>query len=357
MMILKKQFGLSFLLILFGQCSFCQLCSGSLGDPVVDITFGAGTNPGPAIAAATTSYQYLTTQCPNDGQYTIANSTSNCFDNSWQSVLHDHTGDPNGYFMLVNASFQPSDFYVDSVKGLCANTTYEFAAWILNMLVPSACNGSGIEPNVTFSIETSTGTVLGTYNTGNIPSTNSAQWNQYGFYFTTSANETEIVLRMRNNAPGGCGNDLALDDITFRACGPLVIANVAGNNGSDTVNLCQYDDTVLTFNASISSGYNSPSYQWQISTDGGQTWSDIAGAIATSYVRAPTPSPGDYKYRMNVANGNNITLPSCRVSSYVLTVTVSPQPVPTATVNNPLCDGDSIMLTASTGTNYNWAEK
>jgi hypothetical protein len=30
-----------------------------------------------------------------------------------------------------------------------------------------------------------------------------------------------VSLSLRNNAPGGIGNDLALDNITFRPCGPL----------------------------------------------------------------------------------------------------------------------------------------
>jgi gliding motility-associated-like protein len=337
------------------QSGIAQLCSGSLGDPVVKITFGSGQNPGLPIAAATTSYQYLNTQCPNDGQYTIANSTFGCFGDTWQSVLHDHTGDPNGYFMLVNASFNPSDFYVDTVRGLCSNTTYEFAAWILNMLITSACDGTGIKPNITFSIETTSGTVLQSYNTGDINSTYSPTWNQYGFYFTTDANSTNVVLRMKNNALGGCGNDLALDDITFRPCGPLVVANIASNNGSDTINLCQFDNTILTFNSTISSGYNSPLLQWQLSLDSGKTWNDIGGATANTYIRSPVTAPGIYQYRLNVADGNNITLPSCRVSSLPLTVINNPKPQPAASVNNPLCVGDTIMLTALTGSTYVWS--
>src|SRR5450432_2681980 len=135
-----------------------QLCQGSLGDPIVNITFGSGSNPGPSLAAATTSYQYVFTDCPNDGFYTVINSTFNCFGNTWQNVRSDHTGDPNGYFMLINASFEPSAFYLYTVKGLCASTTYEFAAWIMNVLLQSACRFSGIQPNLTFTIENTDGT-------------------------------------------------------------------------------------------------------------------------------------------------------------------------------------------------------
>src|SRR5262249_9166356 len=124
-----------FLFIMLALMTFIgskgQLCTGSLGDPVVKITFGAGQNPGPLLNAATTGYTYTMTDCPPDGSYTVRNASSGCFNNTWWGIT-DHTGDVGGYFMLVNASYTPGDFYVDTVRGLCTNTTYEFAAWILN---------------------------------------------------------------------------------------------------------------------------------------------------------------------------------------------------------------------------------
>src|ERR1700712_4418748 len=111
----------SLFIFLFSLTSFgamAQLCQGSLGDPIVNITFGAGSNPGAPLAAAATGYQYISSDCPNDGFYTVRSSTNACFDNSWYNINSDHTGDPNGYFMLVNASIQPSAFYVQTVNGL-----------------------------------------------------------------------------------------------------------------------------------------------------------------------------------------------------------------------------------------------
>ena len=165
--------------------SNAQLCQGSLGDPIVNITFGAGTNPGSPLAAATTAYQYVGNDCPNDGFYTVRNNSTNCFNGSWHSVTADHTGDAGGFFMLVNASVQPSAFYLDTVKGLCGNTTYEFAAWVLNILRPTACNSNGNQPNLTFTIEKTDGSIIQTYNSGNIPSTPTPTWKQYGFIFAT----------------------------------------------------------------------------------------------------------------------------------------------------------------------------
>ena len=114
--------------IFFGLSVEAQLCTGSLGDPVVNITFGSGNNPGLGIPV--TNYIYSGASCPNDGQYSILNSISGCFNNTWHDLAEDHTpGDVKGYMMIVNASFNPGVFYQDSVTKLCENTTYEFAAW------------------------------------------------------------------------------------------------------------------------------------------------------------------------------------------------------------------------------------
>ncbi|MEO8712855.1 MAG: hypothetical protein ABI405_12060, partial [Parafilimonas sp.] len=131
-----------------------QLCNGSLGDPVVDINFGA-SGSGNTGYTPTNAYTYTSSTCPNDGYYTITKNTSGCFGNAWHTINSDHTG--NGAFMLVNASYEPGDFFVTTVTNLCPNTNYQFSAWLMNVL-----NRTGIRPNITFSVEAADGTVLGT---------------------------------------------------------------------------------------------------------------------------------------------------------------------------------------------------
>lgn len=330
-----------------------QICQGSLGDAVVNNTFGAGNNPGQPLAAGITNYSYVTSTCPNDGQYTIANSTAGCFGNSWFTVPQDHTpGDANGYMMIVNASNAPGDFYVETVQGLCGNTTYEFASWVLNVHNAGASTCSPISyPNVTFKIETLTGVVLQTFQTGNVPAVSGSAWTQYGFNFATPPGTTAIVLRMTNNAPGGCGNDLLIDDITFRPCGAKVTATLQG--GGTTKEVCSGDTTSLVISGSISAGYSNPFYQWQVSNNNGTTWTDIAGATTTTYRRFPTAT-GTYLYRLTVAESTNISIPSCRVNSDNISVSVNALPVANATNSGPSCVGASITLTASNGATYEW---
>jgi gliding motility-associated-like protein len=326
-----------------------QLCQGSLGDPVVNITFGTGSNPGPPLGNLT-NYSYANHDCPDDGFYTIGNSTLNCFGGTWHTLQEDHTpGDVNGYMMIINASFNPGDFFVKTVDGLCPNTTYEFASWIYNVLQPFACGGAGILPNITFSIETTTGTVLKSYKTGDISMTGS--WVQYGFFFTTTASISSVVIRMTNNAPGGCGNDLLLDDITFRACGPLVTAKINGNQ--DSVDVCTGNNSSFVLGAKVSAGYNDPVYQWQQSLDSGVSWANISGATDTSYLRPPVITPGIYLYRLAVSQRNNMNISSCSIFSNVITIRVNKFPVPNASTRGS-CIGDTLSLRASDGVLFSW---
>ncbi len=311
-----------------------QLCTGSLGDPVVNINFGTSNTPDLNFPPPS-AYTYTGNQCPNDGFYTITSSSSNCFGSSWHSVNNDHTG--NGSFMLVNASFNPGDFFVTTVSNLCPNTTYEFAAWVMNVLRST----TGIKPDLTFKVETPSGTILNQFNTGGIVATPSPEWNQYGFFFTTAAVNPTIVLRITNNAPGGIGNDLALDDITFRPCGPKITSVIQGS--TDTVNLCINDQLSFSFDGAVSPGYNNPVYQWQVSTDSGRIWKDMAGANSLTFLRQPTTA-GNYWYRLSVAEAGNIGLQICRVSSNILMINVHANPIVNAGADRILIKGNPIQL-------------
>lgn len=342
-------------LFIFFSCiaAHSQVCTGSLGDPVINVTFGNGPNPGTRLPNAITNYNYIGSDCPNDGNYTIINSTNRCFLDTWFTVGEDHTpGDVNGYMMLVNASFVPGDFYLDTVKGLCPNTTYEFAAWIMNVLKITSCSGNGgIRPNLTFNIETTSGNVLSTFNTGAIDPTFGAAWKQYGVFFTTPANVNNVVLRLTNNAVGGCGNDLILDDITFRPCGPSIQASFKLTAAS-AIDVCADRPARYDMSGSVSNGYTNPAYQWQMSIDSGN-FIDIPGAVTLSYTANPV-KPGMYRYRLAVAQSGNISSAACRIASNLLTVQINPNPAVKASVNNPVCEDGALKLTASALGAYSW---
>lgn len=345
-----KQIVLKFILVIIFLFSLnfaqSQTCTGSVGDPIVNVTFGSGPFFGPPLPPNTTSaLNYVAATCPTDGNYSIVNYTSGCFANdvTWHTTT-DHTGDTNGFFMLINASYQPSNFYIQTINGLCEGTTYQFAAWLLNM-----CSVSGTLPNITMTIEKTDGSILGTYNTGDIPIINPVTWKQYGFNFTTQPNVSTVVLRMRNNAPGGVGNDVGLDDITFRPIGPAVNINATTING-DTVSVCTNNNQNIILNSSVENCYFSTAYQWQISTDSGTTWTDISGATGTTYTRVPTGA-GKYLYRLAVAQQSNIGINTCRVASKPFTVNVYANDIRTINITKPpgsICEGSSVTFTATT---------
>src|SRR5690606_36470397 len=132
---------------------------------------------------------------------------------------------------------------------------------------------ASIKPNVTFAIETTDGTLLQSYSTGDIGATTSPEWKQYSFYFKTPAGASSVVLRMTNNAPGGCGNDLLLDDITFRACGPLVTASI--DEGRFAREVCEGNADAIEIEAIVSTGFNDPAFQWQLSKNSGTSWENL----------------------------------------------------------------------------------
>ncbi|MBC7566790.1 MAG: gliding motility-associated C-terminal domain-containing protein [Pedobacter sp.] len=321
-----------------------QICEGSLGDPVVNIDFGRGGGRGPRPDIIT-SYRYIPFGSVNgEGDYTIAQSTTG-LNRGWYEIFNHTPNDFDGYMMIVNAALDPGVFYESSNPiDLCPNTTYEFAAWIVNLLI-----GNGIRPNVTFTILDVNGTSLGTFSTGDMPNGN-PNWKQYGFQFRTTG-AGRVKIRMTNNAPGGGGNDLALDDITFRACGPKITSSI--NNKTFTEqNLCENSTATYNFSAGVT-GSSTLKYQWQINE--GTDWVDIAGETGTSMnYEFRNAVPSRYKFRLAVAEPANFNSPLCRTVSPVMTIYVNKYPIPKAISNRPCVGDDLILDVADAAGTYQW---
>jgi gliding motility-associated-like protein len=340
--------------------TYAQTCGGSLGDPVIDENFGSGTNPGLQLGTGVTNMQYVSSNCPNDGQYTISNSitdSTNCHPYTWYDVPHDHTGNPNGYMMIVNADYLPNVFFTQAANGLCPNTSYYFSAYILNLCIPSLITAGYTQPNITFSVETSSGQVLATDTTGTIPpipyNEGGPKWFQYGVFFTTPVNATDVVVVMTNNAPGGNGNDFVMDDITFRACGPIIQEGFSSTTGPTSVGLCQGSSAIYTMQTKVE-GNGSPAYQWQSNLNG-NGWVDMPGQNAGSLTVPFTDAVvGVYQYRLGVANGSAITDIACRVYSPPLTINVNALPVVPPFLPQTVCAGHQLQLSATGGATYTW---
>ncbi|NUY80433.1 T9SS type B sorting domain-containing protein [Flavobacterium sp. MAH-1] len=348
----------AFFLLLISVSNYAQLgfCTGSKGEPIFTENFGNGSTYGPALPAGTTTYPFVT-GAPNDGQYTLFYH-SNLY-STWHYSL-DHTPDAtngtNGKMLLMNANATTSgDFYKKTVSGLCINTTFEFSAWLMNVYNPNTnyCGAGQIPINVRFEIWNAAETVLlGSGNTGNIMGSPAPLWQQFALVFTT-VNETSVVLKMKNNGLGGCGNDLAIDDISFSACADLTTVSSPSVAGS-TYTTCN-NPTSLELHASTAGG--SPYfYQWQTSTDN-INWTDIPTATNPTYT---TPNLSSLTYfRVRAAQDQaNLSNVFCSTLSNVFTIDVLASPNPaTSNGNQTICSNEAIpalSVTPSAGSGVNW---
>ena len=282
-------------------------------------TFGSGKakNRTPSTKISNNyTYNVFGPNSPNDYYYNISNNTSTGAAgyttlNTWPipdpnipgfpyshrvfgvwDIIGDHTGavspllgnpptdtvnSTGGYMAVINSSYKPGITFLDTINNLCPNTYYQYSAWFRNICSRCGCdsNGkapgnvgyiptglgdsSGVHPNLTFNVNG-----YDYYTTGDIAYTH--QWIRKGFTYLTGPTQTSMIIYVRNNAPGGGGNDWALDDITVATCVPNISLTP---NKADT--LCRGSDDTVRFKVTA---YFNNYTQWKLekSTDGGATW-------------------------------------------------------------------------------------
>ena len=302
-------------------------CNGNLGENIfVSGDFGSGNaNILPTDPGIAPGFQYTTIAPPDDGEYTITNNMA-----LWPYIfptwlqIGDNSTDPKGYMMVVNASFTPGIFYEQTIDGLCDNTLYEFSADVINIIRQNVTNH--ILPNVSFLIDS-----IEEFTTGPIPQNET--WRSYGFTFSTRPGQEQVTLTLRNNAPGGIGNDLALDNISFRPCGPPASISIDMEG-----RVCE-NTLYPTLSAIVMS--DTGFVQWQISDDLGLTWSDITGATSRTY-QSVQLSAHTYLFRYLYGNTpQHLQNEKCRIVSATRIVEVVPV---NFTIIDTLCEGLSYNL-------------
>ena len=309
------------------NCPQPPLCSGNQGSFIFFEDFGSGTALyGPALPLGVTNYVYQQ-GVPGNGTYVIASSSNPSGTNAgYVNDNHDHTGNLNGYMMVVNSDYPAAEVYRKHVTGLCPSTTYVFCAYLANnnspLAVSNVCGSSYVYANIKFLTEFPLGTVQGSVSSGNLqvaPTATSLPWVQYGFSFTTGPSQTSVDIVLKNNAPGGCGNDYVVDDISLAPCGPGVALNIVPNQ---TV-FCIGD--AINIQSNFTSGsYVNPQYQWQFSNDGGATWSNIIGATAPNYNISSLSSTQGGLYQLLVSENGNINSSSCRIIAGPIGFSIDP---------------------------------
>lgn len=222
-------------------------------------TFGTGSTQTRGSASANVTgftFVTLTANQPSDGNYSIVNNNSptqytgatpagaDRVFGAWD-VIGDHTGSVTstgnppaaagataGYMLAVNGSYAPGSVFKTTISGLTLNTAYTMSFWIYNLCSTCGANPAsnassgtpGVKPNLAFALGG-----VDYYNTGEIPY--AGKWVNYNLTFSSGASSS-IPINIRNNAPGGGGNDYAIDDISFTTCLillPLTLDRFAGS--------------------------------------------------------------------------------------------------------------------------------
>ncbi len=353
--------------ITFYQSAQAQLCGGKLGPNLLgakgtfsapfitvndrtgtDACLDAGTNTynpignvGNALvgcgAAGTfapcSGYTYVASNggMQAEGTYSILKTIGdanggNCIWPDWQA--RDHTGD-GGYFLAVNGapttSVSPIFYQIKNIP-VCPNTTYEFSAWVINILPSAKPHDANSEPNIAFYVD---GVKIA--ESGVIAYQSTPTWIKVGGTFN-SGSSTVVTLSVQNNTAARVGNDLGLDDIYIGVCD----TKVSFNSGTSACVNRSY-----AINGTVDDNTGAYSwYKWQESTDGGTVYNDITSAaqgtfsgstMNVSYVIPNvTNSMNGNLYRLVVANSAaNLNSVACLYNNtWLLVVSNSCGPLP-----------------------------
>lgn len=213
-----KKSGFIIIFLLFAFVSKAQPGNCIFKPPQFTIHFGAGNVRDPN-SSGLSNYWRVAGSCPTDGHYSFVPYTSGCFSDDWHTLRGDHTaGDNNGNMLLVNAASDGGVFLNIPISGLKSNTIYELGLWVINLCKPTKKCPSILLPSLNIRLQTPDGKLVASIVTKDLPRIPEPVWEQHRAYFTTPASTSTLQLVMANYAPGGCGNDFAIDDITFREC-------------------------------------------------------------------------------------------------------------------------------------------
>ena len=329
-----------------------------------DFGSGAGLNstipPSVAVPSASCTYTGSTTPPLPINRFTVTNNPSLGDPSNWIN-LADHTGGVNGRMLVVNADASASIMYRDTLPVSCSGQQYSvsfWAAFIGNAAYQTVCDGLGgfKYPRILVRIrDLTTGLTITQYTSDTIKLTS---WIQHGMKWVMPTGYTNVILELLNAAPGGCGNDLAIDDIKYGICDP--VPTVSLNNPGGT---CL--GASVTFTANLTDGTVIPGtkdYQWQWSPSPGTgPWTNILLANAVTYTINPVTitDTGRY-YRVIVAAQGNIGNLTCQYISpgtQLVGKSLSSAAVSATKSKNNICPGVSVGLGitgGSLGTNASW---
>jgi hypothetical protein len=366
--------------------SEATLCQTSVGiNTYANGDFGSGTtkhDSAQLTIAPGYTWAPFTKGSPGDGSFAVVNNTSSGgFTNKYApfpsvspdtsrvfnvwDIIGDHTNASNpdsgnfatprgtngGYMAVVNAAYGINTAVQRTINGLCGDTYYEFSAWFKNICagcssdsagrtmangasfkpylpVKTQNDSAGVSPDLTYTIDG-----VDYYTTGNI--IYDKRWIKKGFLFRTGSSQTSVTLTIRNNAPGGGGNDWAIDDIGLATCLPSLQMRP-----SNTPSYCLNGQ--VNMSVIVTTFYNNYTYyQWERSTDGGASWHsapELPGVQTFTYTNVSgvykdtvaypsliaSAAMNGYKYRIKSATSLvNLSSSSCSVYNTVDVISIT----------------------------------
>lgn len=242
-------------------------------------TFGTGTVK-TTLPAGRTTYAFNGNNSLEDGDYMLYNKTNGRPE--WHNT-GDHTGNTNGRAMIINAGYIAAEFYRDTIVNVTPGFTYSVYLYVMNTNTVGTCGTSALLPKLQFIVEyynqaTSSYTQLNSFTTAFIPQTSLPIWVPVGSTFVMPAGANTIRYRIINNSTGGCGNDLAIDDITFARANTIPgTLPVTGLQAA-----AQRTGNAITVQWETISEYNSSHFIVQKSNDA-SNWYNINSVAAQGY--------------------------------------------------------------------------
>ncbi|MFZ1528235.1 MAG: M36 family metallopeptidase [Ferruginibacter sp.] len=200
-----------------------------------------------------------------------------------------------------------------------------------NVSFTAAATGTGI----TYQWQLSTTGCAGTFT--NITGATSASYNVSGLTAAMNNYAYRVVVS------GTCAPAATSSCASLTVTAPASITTQPAATG-----VCAGTDANFT----VAASGTGISYQWQVSTDGGTNYTNIAGATGTSYVvTAAAANQNNNRYRVQVTNCGNVTVNS---DAAILTVNA----LPSVTLTQVPASGTPVSLEATVspaGTySYQW---
>lgn len=327
-------------------------------------TFGSG--PRGPLPQGLTNFTYRARACPDDGEYNLMDTVSeSCHGQAWHRIPDDHTlNDTRGNMLVVNASFQPSEFYSQQATGLCPGVTYEFSLWALNLnriMEAGMCDDYSLRnPIIAMRIEQPDGTLIREVVQPAISRSTTPTWVFLSMQFSIPTASNDIVVKLVNKGLGGCGNDLVIDDIGFRPIHPALTIQFTDTSGAETT-VCA--DTPLRLSVGASAGYPNPVYLWQQSEDN-VTWTPVPTAGQTATATIGRVRAGRTYYRLRNTQPINeaaVGRAQCSAESNVLIVNGRANAPFSLGADLTLCEGLSEVLRVPAqlpeGTTVVWSDQ